>query len=177
MTTRVRTLAVGGVLLAVVGGGLLVGFVALGDDDGASGSTPTTPPPTSPSDAKMDERADVEQAYLDHWDVYSESVLNLDGSHLSEVFAGAALREVQAQLEELIEENQPARVRVEHNYRITIIDADTASVDDRYINHSVRLDPETMEPVEPDPNQRVHKSYTLKKVDGLWKVTDVILYQ
>ena len=177
MTTRVRSLAVGGVVLAVIGGGLLVGFLAVGDNDGASGTTRTTPPAPSPTQTPTDERAEVEQAYLDHWDVYAEAVLNLDGSQLSEVLAGAALREVQAQLEELIETDQPAQVRVEHNYRITIIDANTASVDDRYINHSVRLDAETMEPIEPDPNQRVHKSYTLKKVDGLWKVTDIILYQ
>jgi hypothetical protein len=68
-------------------------------------------------------------------------------------------------------------VRIEHRYRITIIDATTATVEDRYINHTVRLDPETMEPIEDDPNQRVHKSYTLKKVDDVWKVTDIVLYQ
>lgn len=176
MSTRSRSLAVGGVLLAVLVAGLTVGFLTLGNSEGSSGSTPMTPP-ASPTTTPTDPRAQIEQAYLDHWDVYAEAVLTLDGSRLSEVFAGAALREVQAQLEGLIEENQPAQVRVEHNYRITIIDANTASVDDRYINHSVRLDPETMEPIEADPNQRVHKSYTLKKVDGLWKVTDVILYQ
>ncbi|HYU15575.1 MAG TPA: hypothetical protein VEL05_05880 [Candidatus Acidoferrum sp.] len=176
MTTRVRTLAVGGVLLAVVGGGLLVGFLTLGNDNGASGAAETTPP-TSPSESPTDQRAEVEQAYLDHWYVYAEALLTLNGSRLPEVFAGAALREVQKQVDDLAEANQPARVRIEHRYRITIIDATTATVEDRYINHTVRLDPETMEPIEDDPNQRVHKSYTLKKVDDVWKVTDIVLYQ
>ena len=176
MTTRGRTLAVGGVLLAVVAGGLLVGFLALGDDGQSSGATETTPP-TSPSETPTDVRAQVEQAYLDHWEVYADALLTLDGSRLSDVLAGAALREVGKQVEDLIEANQPARVRIEHRYRITIIDATTATVEDRYINHTVRLDPETMEPIEDDPNQRVHKSYTLKKVDDVWKVTDIVLYQ
>lgn len=176
MTTRGRTLAVGGVLLAVVAGGLLVGFLAIGDDGQSSGATETTPP-VSPSETPTDPRAQVEQAYLEHWDVYAEALLTLDGSSLPNVLAGAALREVEKQVEDLSAANQPARVRIEHRYRITIIDADTATVEDRYINHTVRLDPETMEPIEDDPNQRVHKSYTLKKVGDEWKVTDIVLYQ
>jgi hypothetical protein len=155
---------------------LLVGFFALGDNDGSSGSTRTTPP-NSPSATPTDPRALVEQAYLEHWDVYAEALLTLDGNRLSEVLSGAALREVEKQVEELSAANQPARVRIEHNYRVALIDANTATVEDRYINHTVRLDPATMEPIEPDPNQRVHKSYTLKKVDGVWKVTDIVLYQ
>ena len=42
MSTRSRTLTVGGVLLAVLVAGLLVGFLALGNDDRSSGTT-TTP--------------------------------------------------------------------------------------------------------------------------------------
>ena len=177
MRTRNRTLAVGGVLLVVLVAGLLVGFLALGGDDTTSGSTTTTPPNSpSPTGTRAIKSA-VEQAYLEHWDVYAEALLTLDGSRLSEVFAGAALREVEKQVEQLSAANQPARVRIEHNYRVALIDADTATVEDRYINHTVRLDPATMEPIESDPNQRVHKSYTLKKVGGVWKVTDIVLYQ
>jgi len=119
----------------------------------------------------------VERAYLEHWDVYAEALLSLDGSRLPDVLAGAALEAVQKQLEELRAADQPARVRVEHRYRITIINDRTAVVDDRYVNHTVRLDPDTLEPIESDPNQRVHKSYTLKKVGGVWKVTDIVLYR
>ncbi len=111
MTTRVRTLAVGGTLLAFLAGGLLVGFLALGKDGQTSGATETSPP-VSPSETRTDVRAQVEQAYLDHWEVYADALLTLDGSRLSDVLAGAALREVEKQVEDLTEANQPARVRM-----------------------------------------------------------------
>ena len=175
MTSQGRTLAVGGALLAVVVAGLLAGFLALRNNEGPSettGNSTITPIPTA-----TDVRAQVEQAYLHHWDVYAQALLTLDGRHLPEDFAGAALRAVQKQLRELKAADQPALVRVEHRYRITIVNEDTAIIDDRYINHTVRLDPTTMKPIELDPNQPVRKSYTLKKVDGVWKVTDIVLYR
>lgn len=177
MTSRGRTLAVGGALLAVVAAGLLAGFLALGNNEAPPGTTGTTPTISPSATGVRAVKSEVEQAYLEHWDVYAEALLTLDGSHLPEVLAGAALRVVQKQVKELSAANQPALVRVEHRYRITIVNEDTAIVEDRYINHTVRLDPTTMEPIEPDPNQRVHKSYTLKKVGGVWKVTDIVLYR
>ncbi len=176
MTTRVRTLAVGGVLLAVVGGGLLVGFLALGDDDGASGATPTTPPPTPPSETPTDVKAEVEQAYLAAWDVWADALVELDTSRLPETFTGRALKLITSQVEEQSQANEPVQIRAEHNYMIAILDEETASVDDRYINHNVRLDPETLEPIEADPNRREHRSFTLKLVGGTWKIARIIEY-
>ena len=176
MTTRVRTLAVGGVLLAVVGGGLLVGFLVLGDDDGASGATETTPP-VSPSETPTDEQAEVEQAYLDAWDVWADALEQLDPSLLQEAFTGPALQVVTDQVEEQLRKNEPVRIRAEHNYHITMIDARTASIEDRYINHNVRLDPETLEPIEPDQETRVRRSFTLKLVDSTWKIAEIMEYQ
>jgi hypothetical protein len=177
MTTRSRTLAVGGVLLAVVAGGLLVGFLALGDDGQSSGATETSPPPISPSETATDVRADVEQAYLDAWDVWEESLVQLDASRLSEAFAGPALEVVTNQVEEQKRKNEPVQIRAEHNYSITMIDSATAAVEDRYINHNVRLDPETLEPIEPDEETRVRRSFTLTLVDSTWKITEIIEYQ
>lgn len=176
MTTRVRTLAVGGALLAVVGGGLLVGFLAVGDDDGASGATPTTPP-TSPSKTPAEVKAEVEQAYLDAWDVWADALLEIDASRLSDAFTGSALKVVTKQVNEQHRKNEPIQIRAEHNYRITLIDAQTASVDDRYINHNVRLDPETLDPIEPDQETRVRRSFTLRLVDSTWKIAEIIEYQ
>jgi hypothetical protein len=176
MTTRGRTLAVGGALLAVVAGGLLIGFLALGDDGQSSGATETTPP-TSPSDTPTDPRAQIEQAYLDAWDVWEEALVQLDPSRLSEVFTGSALDVVTNQVEEQKRKNEPVRIRAEHNYSITMIDSETASVEDRYINHNVRLDPETLEPIEPDQETRVRRSFTLKLVDSTWKIAEIIEYQ
>ena len=176
MTTRGRTLAVGGVLLAVVAGGLLVGFLAFGDDGQSSGASETTPP-TSPSGKPTDPRVQVEQAYLDAWDVWEEALVQLDASRLSEVFTGSALDVVTNQVEEQKRKNEPVRIRAEHNYSITMIDSETASVEDRYINHNVRLDPETLEPIEPDQETRVRRSFTLKLVDSTWKIAEIIEYQ
>jgi len=175
MTTRVRTLAVGGVLLAVVGGGLLVGFLALGNDNGASGAAPTTQP-TSPSETPTDVKAEVEQAYLAAWDVWADALVELDTSRLPEAFTGRALKLITSQVEEQSQENEPVQIRAEHNYTIGILDEETASVDDRYINHNVRLDPATLEPIEEDPNRREHRSFTLKLVGGTWKIARIIEY-
>jgi len=176
MTTRGRTLAVGGVLLAVFAGGLFVGFLALGDDGQSSGATETTPP-TSPSDTPTDPRAQVEQAYLDAWDVWEEALVQLDASRLSEAFTGSALDVVTNQVEEQKRKNEPVRIRAEHNYSVTMIDSETASVEDRYINHNVRLNPETLEPIEPDQETRVRRSFTLTLVDSTWKIAEIIEYQ
>lgn len=176
MSTRSRTLAVGGVLLAVLAAGVLVGFLTLGNDDTSSGSTRTTPP-DSPSVTPTDARAQVEQAYLDAWDVWADALLGLDASRLSEAFTGRALRVVANQVTEQQQKNEPIQIRAEHNYTITLIDAQTASVEDRYINHNVRLDPETLEPIEPDQETRVRRSFTLRLVDSTWKIAEIIEYQ
>jgi hypothetical protein len=175
LSTRGRTLAVGGVFLAVLAGGLLVGFLALGDNDGSSGSTRTTPP-GSPSATPTDARAQVEQAYLSAWEVWADALLQLDASRLPDTFTGRALDLITSQVEEQSQSNEPVQIQAEHNYTITILDAQTASVDDRYINHNVRLDPDTLEPIEEDPNRREHRSFTLKLVDGTWKIERIIEY-
>ena len=175
MTSRGRTLVVGGALLAVVAAGLLAGFLVLGGKEGSPGTTGTTPT-ISPSATPTDVRAQVEQAYLHAWDVWADALLRLDPSRLPEAFTGRALQLVTAQVEEQSRKNHPVRIRAEHNYKITIIDATTASVDDRYINHNVRLDPDTLEPIEDDPNRQEHRSFTLKLVDGIWKIARIIEY-
>jgi len=160
------------VLLALLVAGLIAGFLTLG----GNGSSPS-PSSTGSSVTPTDVRAQVEQAYLRAWDVWADSLLRLDSSRISDVLTGKALEIVIAQVNEQRDKNQPVRVRAEHNYRIVLINAITASVDDRYINHSVRLDPDTLQPVEEDPNERVHRSFTMKLVDGTWKISEIIEYK
>jgi len=175
MSPRSRTLTVGGVLLAVLVAGLLVGFLALGNDDQSSGTT-TTPSVTT-SATPSDPHAQVEQAYLHAWDVWADALTSLDTSRLSEAFTGRALNVVTSQVEEQKRQNEPVRISAEHNYTITLINPQTASVEDRYINHNVRLDPETLEPVEPDQETNVRRSFTLKLVGSTWKIAEIIEYQ
>lgn len=168
MTERARTLKVGGILLGLLTLGLIAGFVLVnrGDTKPRNGASPT---PSS-----TDIKATVEQAYLHGWDVWADALLKLDTSHLSDALSGDALTKVTTQVEEQRRKNQPVRIRVEHNYIIALINSTAASVDDRYINHSVRLDPKTQQPIEKDPNQRVHRSFTLRLVNGIWKIAEII---
>lgn len=171
MENRSRSLLVGGVMAAVILVGLAVGFVLLRSSD----SSPK--PSETPTPVATDERVQVEQAYLLFWDRWAQSNLQLNPALLDEVATGEALRGLVEQIEEQRAKNQPVRISVEHNYDILITDENTASVDDRYVNHSQRLDPSTKQPIESDPNAMVRKSHTLKKVDGRWKVAEIIEYR
>ncbi|MGH2728816.1 MAG: IMS domain-containing protein [Actinomycetota bacterium] len=170
MTERARTLRVGGILLALVVAGLVLGFVLVNRGNGTAPKQTSSPAPTDP-------KAQVEQAYLRYWDVYADALLRLDTAKLGDVLTGEALANVRSQVEQQRTKNEPVRVRVEHNYRIVIMDATTSSVDDTYVNHAVRIDPQTKQPTEADPNESVRRTYTLKKVDGVWKVSNIIGYR
>lgn len=160
--------SVAGILVAL----FIAGYFLVADRNGGSSNNNASPSPT-PTDV----RADIEKAYLGFWEVWADANLRLDSTRLSEVATGKALEAFESTVEQQKAKNQPVRVRVEHNYTITILGESDASVDDRYINHAVRLDPQTKEPVEPDPNQSVRKTYAFKKVDGRWKIAEVIEYR
>ena len=177
MVERVRVLKIGGGLFALVVAGLLVGFLAFRGDEGAPTSSPSATQSPRPSPTSTNVQVQVGQAYLHAWDVWAEALMTLDPSRLPEVLSGDALELVQGQVEAQQEKNQPVRVRVEHDYRIVLIDATTASVDDRYVNHNVRLDPQSLEPIEEDPSESVRRSFTLRLVDGTWKISEIIEYE
>lgn len=170
VATKKRTLLVGGGVAAGLALIFFIGWfvVARDGNDGLQ----TTPTPSRSGDVKVD----VEQAYLRFWDVLAKANENLDTSGLPEVLSGPALDQAKALVEEARQKNEPIRTVVEHDYRISIT-PEFASVDDSFVDRSVRLDPQTKEPVGPPANKMVHNSYTLKKVDGKWKVTEIIGYR
>jgi hypothetical protein len=172
VTERARVLKIGGALLVLLVAGLVAGFLTLG----GKGSSPSASP-TGNSVTPTDVRAQVEQAYLRAWDVWADALLRLDPSRLSEVLTGRALEVITGQVEEQAKKDQPVRIRVEHDYTIVLVDATTASIDDRYINHNVRLDPKTMKPIEPDPNRRERITFTMKLVNATWKIAEIIQYK
>ena len=175
MVERARVLKVGGTLLALVAAGFVVGFLALRGD---GGSPPVSPPTTrNPTPTPTDLEAQVEQAYLNAWDVWGQSLLDLDASGLDAVLTGQALEVITGQVDAQRRKNQPVRIRVEHDYRIVVIDPTTVSIEDRYVNHNVRLDPDTLKPVEDDPNHRERATFTLRLVDGIWKIAEIIEYK
>lgn len=167
MTERARILKAGGILLGLVIAGLIVGFVLVNRGNGNS-------PGPNPSPTSTDPKAQVEQAYLRYWDVYADALLRLETSKLEQVLTGDALENVRDQVKQQRSKNEPVRVRVEHKYTVILTGEETASVEDTYVNHTVRIDPQTQEPKERDPNERVRRTYTMKKVDGVWKVANII---
>jgi hypothetical protein len=137
--------------------------------------TPTSTSPEAPTtQTTLSPKAEVRAAYLRQWEVYADAVRRLDAGKLDEVFAGRALQTVRAEVQRRRRQGRPAAVKVEHHIiSITLVNPTTAVVVDRYRNHSVRLDPATGKPAEPDPNEVIEESYAMKLVGGAWKVTDI----
>lgn len=168
----------------------LVGSFACSGDDGEAPTTTeadrtttsedvttTTAPerPASTTTTAYDPTAvegQVEAAYLRSWDVYADAVYNLelDEQALAEVYAGEALKTVRDEIRRRIAERRPSLVRVAHDYRVTVTGS-TATVLDRFVNHQVALDPETLAPTEDDPNEQTLINFALKLSQGAWRVT------
>ena len=174
MTTKRVLLSASALVLLLAGGLLIAQLTARGDNDrpGTNTATPTTPSP-SESPTPPSEREQVEEAYLRQWDVYARAVHDLDAQELDEVFTGKALDAVQTEIRDLRRDGLGVRVRVNHDLRIRIADPATAVVVDSYENHSVAFDLDTGKATERDPNEIIVEAYTLKKVNGAWKVSAI----
>lgn len=175
----------------VVAAALVLTMIAAACTDDVKSTAPTTTSPlrASTTSSTVPERSasttttafdpasvegQVEAAYLRSWDVYAEAVyhLQLDEEAFAQVYAGEALELRRNEVSRRIVDRQPSRVRVEHDYSIVRgADPSTASVIDNFVNHQVRLDPETMEPTEADPNELLLVNFKLTLVGGIWKVT------
>lgn len=164
-------------LLAVV---VVLGALAgCGGDDGDEGPSATVgapdrdPAPTSTTEALTPEE-EVEAAYLKSWEIYAEALRKLDASRYPEVYAEEALIARQQELAALKADNTPVRIDVDHDYTLQVVDEGRqAVVLDYYKNHSVLLDGETSEPIEPDPDSVVGRQYSMKRIDGSWKIVVV----
>ena len=175
-TNTKRVLLAAAALLALLALGLLIAQAGGGNGDGDSVAH-ESPSPSVPSHDESptteNEKGAVREAYLLQWDVYAQAVQTLETERLNEVFTGDALRAVRREVRDLQREGLGVRVRVEHDLRIRIADAVTAVVIDRYENHSIEFEQETGKPTERDPKERILEAYTLKKVDGVWKVSAI----
>lgn len=129
-------------------------------------STTTTAEPKTPEQ-------EVEAAYLKSWDVYAKAVRELDDSHLESAYADTALTTVRTEVQRLKGKATPVKVRVEHHYTIQVVAPDRAVVVDSYANHSVFVDPNSGVPTERDPNERLVETYTIKNIEGSWKVVGI----
>jgi hypothetical protein len=106
--------------------------------------------------------------------VYAKAVLTLQTDELDEVLVGKALAVVRKEVRDLRRDGLGVRVRVEHDIGLVrIADPATAVVVDRYENHSVAFRLKTGKPTERDPNEIIVEAYTLKRVNGTWKVSAI----
>ncbi|MGQ0830782.1 MAG: hypothetical protein ACT4OV_03805 [Microthrixaceae bacterium] len=140
-------------------------------------TTSTAPErPTSTTTTMYDPAAvegQVEAAYLRSWDVYADAVYNLrlDEAALAEVYAGDALPLRRAEIERRIRDREPSLVRVEHRYEVVVgSDGSTADVVDNFTNHQVRIDPETLEPLEEDPDEPLLVQFKMEKLPQGWRI-------
>jgi hypothetical protein len=116
---------------------------------------------------------EVEAAYLKSWDVYADAALHLTTAHLDETYAGDQLARTATDIKDRIATRRTAIFRVDHSYAITLLAPDRAEVRDRYVNHSVLVDPDTLKPTEADPKEVIEDLFTLEKRVDTWKVVSV----
>lgn len=182
--TSVDRVTVRGVTLCIT---LALTSLACSDDEPSASTTTTTVGDTTTTTTTVPERptsttttafdpasveGEVEAAYLRSWDVYAEAVYNLelDEAALAEVYAETSLDNLTDEIQERADSGRAALVEIDHNYEITIVDASNAVVVDAYRNHQVLIDPDTKEPVEPDPDEEVLFSFTLRLIAQGWRV-------
>lgn len=162
---------------------LLVATLAVvllaGCDDGTA-NTPTTtvgsaaPSTTAAPPTTLNAKAELLAAYDHSWEVYADALGRLDPGRLPSAFAGRALRAAQQEVATQKANHQPVRISVVHRTRVLRVTADEGLVEDNYRNHSVVLDPKTGVPTEPDPNEVVYQRQSLKRINGIWKVVEII---
>jgi hypothetical protein len=159
---------------------LFVGAALLAGCGGSGGSKGPTAEVTAPSTAKptttvaRTPEQQVEAAYLRSWDVFTKAARDLDAEGLNQSFAEAHLARLTDEIERLKRDGTAVRVLVEHGLHVEIVRPDLAIVRDHYRNHSVLIDRRSRAALEPDPNKVLVEVSTLKEVNGLWKVIDVV---
>lgn len=170
-----RALIAAVALVALLAVGLVI--AQSGGDDGQNPTGIPSRSPSAPSSDSTPTPSDVKEAvrdaYLRQWDVYARTVRTLKNEGLEDVLTGDALAVVKREIRDLRQDGLGVRIRVKHDLRIQIADASTAVVIDRYENHSVAFDLKTGKATEADPKEIILEAYTLKKVDGAWKVSAI----
>ena len=147
----------------------------------AAPTTTISAEPIDPALLTVEERAaleaEIETAYLRSWEVYYDAHRNLDLSILDESFAGAALAGVVAKIEDKIAEGTRTAGSIEHNYQIILEPDGTALVVDAMVNHLVKIDAVTHEPLEEDPNEQITQGIEMERIGGTWKVVFKATYR
>ena len=165
--------------------GIVVSAFALmacgsGDEDPTAAPTNVTPtatvaitttPTATPTPSEAELAAEVEAAYLAHWDAYAEAVLLLDASVAEAVTAGEELEALRAEVEQLRVDGVALRVVVEHDFQVINVTGVSAAVVDEITNNSFYVDATTKLPEEGEGSGEVLQYVTyLERINGRWLV-------
>jgi len=140
----------------------------------ATATTVAAPAATPRPTVNPELAAEVGSAYQEYWDIRAEALYELDASRLEQVMAGDHLAAVQDRISELRAEGRAIETEVEHKYVVVQASTDSAEVADTYLDQSVYVDAQTHAPITSPTGQRLTELYSLTKVDGTWRVVDLV---
>ena len=121
--------------------------------------------------------AAIVQGYSDYWTVRVKALREPDPSNpdLDTVMAGTELSRAEQLLSGYQQQGTAYRSDVKHQIWITQAGPNTATIVDRYVATSIRVDPTSLEPVNPgaEPNvENLATTFLLQSIGGTWKVID-----
>src|SRR5216684_203214 len=124
-----------------------------------------------------DQAAAIVQGYSNYWTVRVNALRDPDPANpdLENVMVGAELSRAQQLLSGYQQQGTAYESDVKHQIWITQASPDVATVVDRYVATSVKVQPTSLEPVTPGsaPNvERLTTTFSLQNIGGTWKVVD-----
>jgi len=141
---------------------------------GATGIPTDQAEPTPVQAAVSSELATaILQGYDSYWSVRVRAMGDPSNTSidLESVMAGDELTAAHKTLAEYRDGGEAYRTTVDHKVWITRATTDEAEVVDQYTANTLKLDPETKEPVESQPEvEHLTGKFLLQRFDGVWKV-------
>lgn len=116
---------------------------------------------------------EIVTAYLHYWDVRTQAFRSLDPTRLPDVLADPALSQDRDRIAQLRNLRQAVQLQGEHSISIAQLASDTALLVDQFANRSVAIDPATGREIPGLAPALQKLVYTLRKIDGVWKVVEV----
>src|SRR6266542_984935 len=116
----------------------------------------------------------VTEAYQRYWQLRAEAVFALDSSRLSEVAADEHLQQLLSFIEELRGQGRALLTDVQHRYVVLEGSDSKAVVGDTYLTNSIFVNAATHVPLTDPPSDNITEFYTLARLNGVWKVVEVL---
>jgi hypothetical protein len=116
----------------------------------------------------------VTEAYQRYWQVRAEAVFALDGSRLPEVAANEHLQQLESFIDQLRNEGKALQTDIQHRYVVLEGSSSRAVVGDTYLSNSIFVNATTHAALTEPPSDNITEFYTLARLDGGWKVVEVL---